>query len=113
MTLGDSRRVDFSHSMVIMTSNLGAREMSELISGGIGFAPVKEGKNPNDTEVDQKIYRTAVEAARALGLIGDPAAAPALRSVLTHRDPYLSRIAFEALKRLDPSAATRQAGGKL
>ena len=24
---------------MIMTSNLGAREMSELISGGIGFAP--------------------------------------------------------------------------
>ena len=50
--------------MVIMTSNLGAREMSELISGGIGFAPGKGAKNPNDTEVDQKIYRTAVEAAR-------------------------------------------------
>jgi ATP-dependent Clp protease ATP-binding subunit ClpB len=47
-----------------MTSNLGAREMSELISGGIGFAPGKGTKSPNDTEVDQKIYRTAVEAAR-------------------------------------------------
>ena len=47
-----------------MTSNLGAREMSELISGGIGFAPGKGAKNPNDSDVDQKIYRTAVEAAR-------------------------------------------------
>lgn len=64
LTLGDNRRVDFSRSMVIMTSNLGAREMSELISGGIGFAPGKGAKNPNDSEVDQKIYRTAVEAAR-------------------------------------------------
>ncbi|HYX41538.1 MAG TPA: AAA family ATPase, partial [Pyrinomonadaceae bacterium] len=64
LTLGDNRRVDFSKTMVIMTSNLGAREMSELISGGIGFAPGKGAKNPNDTEVDQKIYRTAVEAAR-------------------------------------------------
>ena len=64
LTLGDNRRVDFSRSMVIMTSNLGAREMSELISGGIGFAPGKGTKTPNDTEVDQKIYRTAVEAAR-------------------------------------------------
>jgi ATP-dependent Clp protease ATP-binding subunit ClpB len=64
LTLGDNRRVDFSKTMVIMTSNLGAREMSELISGGIGFAPGKGTKNPNDTEVDQKIYRTAVEAAR-------------------------------------------------
>jgi ATP-dependent Clp protease ATP-binding subunit ClpB len=64
LTLGDNRRVDFSRTMVIMTSNLGAREMSELISGGIGFAAGKEKKNPNDTEVDQKIYRTAVESAR-------------------------------------------------
>jgi ATP-dependent Clp protease ATP-binding subunit ClpA len=64
LTLGDNRRVDFSRTMVVMTSNLGAREMSELISGGIGFAPGKATKNPNDTEVDQKIYRTAVEAAR-------------------------------------------------
>jgi len=64
LTLGDNRRVDFSKTMVIMTSNLGAREMSELISGGIGFAPAKGTKAPNDTEVDQKIYRTAVEAAR-------------------------------------------------
>ena len=64
LTLGDNRRVDFSKAMVIMTSNLGAREMSELISGGIGFAPGKGTKMPNDNEVDQKIYRTAVEAAR-------------------------------------------------
>src|SRR5207247_4983188 len=64
LTLGDNRRVDFSRTMVVMTSNLGAREMSELISGGIGFAPGKGAKNPNDTEVDQKIYRTAVESAR-------------------------------------------------
>src|SRR5499426_336664 len=64
LTLGDNRRVDFSRAMVIMTSNLGAREMSELISGGIGFAPGKGVKNQLDTEVDQKIYRTAVEAAR-------------------------------------------------
>jgi ATP-dependent Clp protease ATP-binding subunit ClpB len=64
LTLGDNRRVDFSKCMVVMTSNLGAREMSELISGGIGFAPGKGVKNPHDTEVDQKIYRTAVEAAR-------------------------------------------------
>jgi ATP-dependent Clp protease ATP-binding subunit ClpA len=63
LTLGDNRRVDFSRCMVIMTSNLGAREMSELISGGIGFSTKKQ-KNPEDTDVDQKIYRTALEAAR-------------------------------------------------
>jgi ATP-dependent Clp protease ATP-binding subunit ClpA len=61
LTLGDNRRVDFSRSIVIMTSNLGAREMSEMISGGMGFAP-KTGVV--DSDVDQKIYRTALEAAR-------------------------------------------------
>jgi ATP-dependent Clp protease ATP-binding subunit ClpA len=63
LTLGDNRRVDFSKTVVIMTSNLGAREMSEMISGGIGFAPSKTGTD-EDTEIDAKIYRTALEAAR-------------------------------------------------
>src|SRR5438270_4499388 len=64
LTLGDNRRVDFSKCMAIMTSNLGAREMAELISGGIGFAPGKGAKETNDTEVDHKMYRIAVEAER-------------------------------------------------
>lgn len=45
------------------------------------------------------------ESARALGLIGDPAALPALRAASASRDPYLSQIALEALRKLDPSAA--------
>lgn len=64
LTLGDNRNVDFSNTIVIMTSNLGAREMSEMISGGIGFAPSKADKNREDTEIDTKIYRTALEAAK-------------------------------------------------
>jgi HEAT repeat protein len=47
------------------------------------------------------------EAARALGQIGDPSAIPALKNVLTSRDPYLSRLAFEALRRIAPAEATR------
>ncbi len=65
LTLGDNRRVDFSRTIVIMTSNLGAREMSDMISGGIGFAPGKGGAKPReDSEIDTKIYRTALEAAK-------------------------------------------------
>jgi ATP-dependent Clp protease ATP-binding subunit ClpA len=64
LTLGDNRKVDFSKTIVIMTSNLGAREMSELVSGGIGFAPSQAKRTAQETEVDKKIYRTAVEAAR-------------------------------------------------
>jgi len=64
LTLGDNRRVDFSRTVVIMTSNLGAREMSDMISGGIGFAPTKAGRPQEDSEIDTKIYRTALEAAK-------------------------------------------------
>lgn len=64
LTLGDNRRVDFSKTIVIMTSNLGAREMSEMISGGIGFAPTKTDQKKEDNEIDTKIYRTALEAAK-------------------------------------------------
>src|SRR6266850_1529457 len=45
LTLGDNKSTDFSRTIVIMTSNLGAREMSELVSGGIGFASVRDQKN--------------------------------------------------------------------
>ena len=40
------------------------------------------------------------EAARSLGLIGDPTAAPALRNATTAADPFLSELAYEALKKL-------------
>ena len=64
LTLGDNHHVDFSRSVIIMTSNLGAREISELISGGIGFAPAHVSLDTGETEVEQKIYHTALEAAR-------------------------------------------------
>lgn len=63
LTLGDNIRVDFSQTMIFLTSNLGAKEMSELITGSIGFAPAK-GKALIEDELDQKIYRTASEAAK-------------------------------------------------
>jgi HEAT repeat protein len=40
------------------------------------------------------------EAARSLGLIGDPSAAPALRAASTAADPFLSEIAHQALRKL-------------
>jgi len=48
-----------------MTSNLGAREMSGLMSAGIGFAGVPRVNTASDGEsdLDEKIYRTAVQAA--------------------------------------------------
>ncbi len=63
LTLGDNRRVDFSRTIVIMTSNLGAREISELISGGIGFAPTNLAKN-SSSEINHRIFHAALEAAQ-------------------------------------------------
>jgi ATP-dependent Clp protease ATP-binding subunit ClpB len=63
LTLGDNRRVDFSQSLIIMTSNLGAREMSELMEGRIGFAAARQMNNSNEIDLDEKIQRTAVQAA--------------------------------------------------
>ena len=61
LTLGDNSHVDLSHCMIFLTSNLGASEMSDLVLGGIGFAPhVPEV----DTSLDDKIARSATEAAR-------------------------------------------------
>jgi ATP-dependent Clp protease ATP-binding subunit ClpA len=63
LTLGDNSRIDFSQTMVFLTSNLGAREMSDLISGSIGFASPRR-KSQSAEEMDQKMYHTALEAAR-------------------------------------------------
>src|SRR5271167_2283798 len=61
LTLGDNRRIDFSQCVIIMTSNLGATEMSELINGGLGFA---QKPAHLDARLDNKIDSTAVDAAR-------------------------------------------------
>jgi ATP-dependent Clp protease ATP-binding subunit ClpB len=37
LTLGDNRRVDFSNTMVFLTSNLGAAEMNALVAPRLGF----------------------------------------------------------------------------
>jgi ATP-dependent Clp protease ATP-binding subunit ClpA len=61
LTLGDNRRVDLSQCLIVMTSNLGAGEMSEMLNGGLGF-----GGRPGaiDNRLDDKLTRTAQEAAR-------------------------------------------------
>ena len=61
LTLGDNRRVDLSQCIIIMTSNLGAGEMTNLMEGGLGFAPKP---TQVDAALDEKINRTAVDAAR-------------------------------------------------
>ena len=61
LTLGDNRRVDLSQCIIIMTSNLGAGEMSNMVDGGLGFA---QKPTQVDAAFDDKINRSAVDAAR-------------------------------------------------
>jgi ATP-dependent Clp protease ATP-binding subunit ClpB len=61
LTLGDNRRVDLSQCLIILTSNLGAGEMNELLNGHMGFA---QPQTVIDGKIDSKMNRTATDAAR-------------------------------------------------
>src|SRR5258708_2485346 len=61
LTLGDNRRVDLSQTVIFLTSNLGGGEITELMTGGMGFV---QPKDKPAADLDQKVERTAVEAAR-------------------------------------------------
>jgi len=62
LTLGDNRRVDLSQTMIFMTSNRGGGEITELMTGGMGFAPVVRAESK--PKLDEKVERTASEAAK-------------------------------------------------
>src|SRR5208282_5099887 len=61
LTLGDNRRVDFSHCIVVMTSNVGAAEMDGLFNGGMGFS---KANIQTATTTDSKLNTMVVNAAR-------------------------------------------------
>jgi ATP-dependent Clp protease ATP-binding subunit ClpB len=67
LTLGDNSKVDFSRTMVFMTSNIGAREMSALMKPRLGFTTAFE--NRCDTaDINEswstEMARSGIEAAR-------------------------------------------------
>src|SRR5246500_1588796 len=61
LTLGDNRRVDLSQTMIFLTSNLGGRGITDLMSDGFGF--VRAGDKPT-AMLNQQVEATAVGAAR-------------------------------------------------
>jgi ATP-dependent Clp protease ATP-binding subunit ClpA len=68
LTLGDNRRVDFSKTMVFLTSNLGASEMSSILKPNLGFAAGELSRDLDagitSDSLSDKIARAGVEAAR-------------------------------------------------
>ncbi|HKX00773.1 MAG TPA: AAA family ATPase [Bryobacteraceae bacterium] len=68
LTLGDTRRVDFSSAMIFMTSNLGASEMNSILRPNLGFTSSDVERERQSGHLDEstaeKISRSGVEAAR-------------------------------------------------
>jgi ATP-dependent Clp protease ATP-binding subunit ClpB len=68
LTLGDNTKVDFSSTMVFMTSNLGAIEMQRALRPGLGFAPPASGGRPRtaqaEPEINAKLSDIGTAAAR-------------------------------------------------
>jgi ATP-dependent Clp protease ATP-binding subunit ClpB len=61
LTLGDNRRVDLSQCVIVLTSNLGGGEITELMTGGLGFVQPKDRR---EERLDEKVERTAAAAAK-------------------------------------------------
>src|SRR5579863_2980594 len=68
LTLGDNKRVDFTQSMIFLTSNLGAGEMGAIARPNLGFAAAEQARRGAEGKVDEdmngKVSRAGVEAAR-------------------------------------------------
>jgi len=70
LTLGDNRKVDFSRTMIFMTSNLGASEMGALLSPKMGFAAAAAATQSDAAtsaaaeKLNAKVMRSGIDAAR-------------------------------------------------
>ncbi|MBV8728283.1 MAG: ATP-dependent Clp protease ATP-binding subunit, partial [Acidobacteriia bacterium] len=64
LTLGDNRKVDFSSSIVFLTSNLGAPEMSSLLSPRLGFHVPTGDDSGSKSQLSGRITSAGIAAAR-------------------------------------------------
>ena len=61
--MGDNSKTDFSRTMIFMTSNLGAKEMQDMVTQGLGFAGPNSNKPSAGTKSSQ-MARVGMSAAR-------------------------------------------------
>src|ERR1700693_2744620 len=64
LTLGDNRKVDCSSTMVFLTSNLGASEMSSLVSPRLGFHAPSIEDTGSSVKLGARISIAGIAAAR-------------------------------------------------
>lgn len=60
LTLGDNRKVDFSRTMIFLTSNLGASDIEKVLKPKLGFNPGPQSAE----ELERKVTAAGREAAR-------------------------------------------------
>jgi ATP-dependent Clp protease ATP-binding subunit ClpB len=64
LTLGNGSEVDFSKTIIVMTSNLGSANKAKLLSGGqLGFHTTSDHELE---DLDQMIYKTSMNSVRKL-----------------------------------------------
>jgi ATP-dependent Clp protease ATP-binding subunit ClpB len=64
LTLGDNRKVDFSKAMIFLTSNLGAAEMSSLVSPRLGFHSPQVDDTGSNMKLSARVSNAGIAAAR-------------------------------------------------
>ena len=64
LTLGDNRKVDFSNALIFMTSNVGAAEMSSLVTPKLGFHVSTPDDSNCTPTLAAKVSRAGIQAAR-------------------------------------------------
>ena len=64
LTLGDNRRVDFSKTMILMTSNLGAGEIESILRPEMGFTGNRPSGGGDTKSVAKRISKAGIQAAR-------------------------------------------------
>lgn len=60
--LGDNSTTDFSQTIIFLSSNLGAKEMSEMLTGGFGFTQTKMNNNELNSDQFSSIERIGLGA---------------------------------------------------
>lgn len=110
LTLGDNRKVDFSNALIFMTSNIGAAEMSSLVSPKLGFHVSAPDDSNCAPTLAAKVSRTGIEAARRKFT---PEFLNRLDKVVVFRslgDEELNRIIDIELERVQHRVQTATAG---
>jgi ATP-dependent Clp protease ATP-binding subunit ClpB len=110
LTLGDNRKVDFSNTLIFMTSNIGAAEMSSLVSSKLGFhVSIGDGGNCALAPT-ARLARAGIEAARRKFT---PEFLNRLDNIVVFRslgNEELNRIIDIELERLQQRVQTASAG---